>query len=239
MSEDILSIYRTWLQWCPINDDLAALQEEAVMEWAGAGRTGENALEIAKSAIVRAEDLIAVFERDQPLPRPIVCRAGCSVCCCNQAELTPVEALLLGDYVARHLSMEDKTRLAARLARNLRIKAGKDKKEIMALRYKLPCPLLLAGRCSVYPARPLLCRAAHSLNADICRQEIISPVSGFEFYSHRYEIALSVIAGLKAGCRALGCQFRALDLARAMHDFFQAENPVEDWIQGKAVFSEK
>jgi len=238
MSEDILSIYRHWLQWCPINEDLAARQKEAVVESARAGRTGKSALEMAYSALVLADHLISAFEWANPLPQPIVCQAGCHVCCFNQVELTPAEALVLGDYVDRYFPPGEKTRLLARITRNLKLKAGKDKKEIAAIRHKLPCPFLRAKKCSVYPVRPLLCRAMHSLNVDHCRQEIISPMSHFEFYSHRYEMVLSLIAGLDAGCRALGCQFRALDLARAVRDFLQAESPVEDWIQGKNVFSQ-
>ncbi|MBM4275628.1 MAG: hypothetical protein FJ134_14380 [Deltaproteobacteria bacterium] len=239
MPEDILSIYRHWLQWCPINEDLAARQKEAVVEIARGGKTRESALEMAHSAMFLADYLVAAFEGANALPQAIACQSGCHVCCFNQVELTPAEALFLGDYVDRYFSPEEKTRLLARIDRNLKLKAGKDKKEIAAIRHKLPCPFLRAKKCSVYPARPLLCRAMHSLNAEHCRQEILSPLSHFEFYSHRYEIILSVIAGLDAGCRALGCQSRALDLARAVRDFVQSPGPMEEWIRGKTVFSEK
>lgn len=237
MPEDILSIYRHWLQWSPIDENLAARQKEAVVATARAGKTRKSALEMAHSAMVMADHLISAFEGANSLPQPIACQCGCHVCCFNQVELTPAEALLLGDYLDHYYPPEEKTRLRARITRNLKLKAGKDKKEIAAIRHKLPCPLLRAKKCSVYPVRPLLCRAMHSLNADHCRQEIISPVSHFEFYSHRYEIILSVIAGLNAGCRALGCQSRALDLARAVKDFLQSPSPIEEWIQGKTIFS--
>lgn len=62
-------------------------------------------------------------------------------------------------------------------------------------------------------------------------------VSHFEFYSHRYEIVLSVSAGLAAGSQAIGCQWGALDLARAIQDYFTQVRPVDEWIQGKLVFN--
>jgi Fe-S-cluster containining protein len=237
MSEDILSIYRRWLQWCPINEDLAAQQKEAVMTMARAGKTGKSALEVAYGAMVLADHLISAFEWTNALPQPIACQSGCPVCCFNQVELTPLEALVLGDYVSRYFPPGEQTRLLGRIDRNLKLKAGKDKKQIAAIRHKLPCPFLKARKCSVYPVRPLLCRAMHSLNADHCRQEIITPVSHFEFYSHRYEIVLSLSMGLKAGCQDIGCQSQTLDLARVVKDFLNAPNPVEDWIKGKMVFS--
>jgi Fe-S-cluster containining protein len=236
MAEDILSIYSRWLKWCPLDEGLAKSQQENVLAIGGRGRTRETALEIAVSAAVVADHLVGRFESENSLPQPIVCRAGCHVCCFNQVELTPPEALLLGDYVDRHFSPQEKSRLLTKIKRNLALKAGKDKTEIALLRHKLPCPFLRQRECAVYPVRPLLCRAMHSLNRDHCRQEILSPLSHFEFYSHRYEIIISVITGLTAGCRALGCQSRALDLARALQVYFHSENPVEEWIQGENFF---
>jgi hypothetical protein len=132
----------------------------------------------------------------------------------------------------------DKQGLLKRVARNLRLKAGKDKRAVAASRRRLPCPLLRAKRCSVYPVRPLLCRAMHSLAVEHCRQDLIyQKVPHFEFYSHRFEIVLSISAGLAAGSQAMGCQGRPLDLAGALRDYFTHDRPVEEWLQGRLVFN--
>jgi len=235
MAEDILSIYQRWLKFSPLDDGLVARQKETVLAIARGGKSREAALEMGLSAMVLAEHLISRAEAES-LPRPIVCRPGCPHCCFNQVEFTPPEALLLGHYVAGHFSAAEQQELKARAAGNLARKAGKDKREIGALRRELPCPLLRQEQCTAYAVRPLLCRAMHSLDAEQCRREMVSPVSRFEFYSHRYEIVLSVSAGLAAAAKALGCQWQAVDLAQAMQDFFTHPRPVEAWLAGEQVF---
>ena len=239
MGEDILAIYRRWLKFNPIDEGLVARQQESVVKIAQSGKSRESALEIGLSAISLAEQLILRVEAKNSLPQPIVCRAGCAYCCFTQVvELTPAEALLLGQHVEQHFSAGEKQELLKRVDRNLRLKAGKGKKEAAALRPELPCPLLRQERCSVYEVRPLLCRAMHSLDAEQCRQDLMcQKVSHFEFYSHRFEIVLSVSAGLAAGCQAMGCQGRALDLAGALKDYFAHLSPVDEWLQGKLVFN--
>lgn len=237
MPEDILSIYHQWLQHDPIDEGLVGRQQQTVVEIAGRDRTGAGALEIAASALGLAERLISEYEAAQSLPRPIACGPGCPFCCANQVELLPPEALLLGDYVARQFSPEATQGLLARIAGNLRLRAGKSKEELSAIRPELLCPLLQEGSCSVYPARPLFCRAHHSLSVEQCRREFrAEKVAGFEFYSHRYEIMLSVRAGLMAGCRASGCQVQVLDHVASLRVCLAAANPAERWIKGEQVF---
>ncbi len=239
MPEDILHIYRRWLKFSPIDESLVARQKENVADIVQGGRSRASALEIGLSAIFLAEHLILRAEAENSLPRPIVCQAGCPYCCFNHVvELTPPEALLIGHHVEKHFSAGEKQELLKRVARNLALKAGKEKREVVAIRRELPCPFLQEERCSVYPVRPLLCRAMHSLEVEQCRLELMSPkISHFEFYSHRYEIVLSVSAGLAAGSQAMGCQWGPLDLAGAIQDYFTQVKPVDEWLQGRLVFN--
>jgi Fe-S-cluster containining protein len=239
MAEDILGIYHRWLKFHPIDKALVARQQERVGEIVQGGKSRETALKIGLSAISLTEQLISEVEANNSLPKPIVCRAGCAYCCFTQVvELTPAEALLLGDYVDQHFPAAEKQGLVKRVARNLRLKAGQDKREVAARRRQLPCPLLRAKQCAVYEVRPLLCRAMHSLAVEQCRQDLIyQKVPHFEFYSHRFEIVLSISAGLAAGSQAMGCQGRPLDLAGALRDYFTHDRPVEEWLQGRLVFN--
>jgi Fe-S-cluster containining protein len=237
MPEDILSIYHRSLQYDPIDEGLVARQQQMVVDIAGRDRTGAGALEIAQSALGLADRLISEYEAAQSLPQPIVCGPGCPFCCANQVELLPPEALLLGDYVARHFSPEAKQGLFARIAGNLKLRTGKTKEELAPLRPELLCPLLQDGSCSVYPARPLFCRTHHSLDVAQCRREFLAePVAGFEFYSHRYEIMLSVRAGLQAGCQTINCQAQVLDHVAALQVCLDTPNSGERWINGEDVF---
>ncbi len=121
--------------------------------------------------------LISYFESENHLPHPIACREGCSFCCFNQVEVTPLEALRIGHYVGQNFSTEEKDALMAKVTRSLRLKAGKSQKQLARLRHQFPCPLLMGGRCSIYPVRPLVCRAMHTFEAGACEQELLGESS--------------------------------------------------------------
>jgi len=224
-------------QATPIDERLAALERETVLEIGQRGRTRETALELAFSAMVLADQVLTRFESENLLPQPIVCRPGCDFCCCLQVELTPPEALLLGSQIEENFSGDAKVRLLACLERSWNLKAGKTKQEIARIRRELPCPLLRERRCSVYLVRPLLCRSMHALDAGQCalsfRSQDLTPV---DHYAHRREFIIAISKGLADGCRALGCQCGSLDLSRALLDYFENPKPVERWFLGEAVF---
>ena len=221
-----------------VDETLIRKQQEMALEIAAAGKTAAAALELGLSAIIWTEHLIDGFESANVLPFPLACRPGCDCCCFNQVEVTPPEALLLGNYVDRHFSEPQKQALRDKLARVAPVRTGKSKKEIARMRRELPCPLLSRGRCLVYPVRPLVCRAMHSFDAEDCRQALESrDLVSVPHYSHRHDFAGSISQGLLAGCGALGCQAAVLDLAQALEDYFRQPNAVERWIRGEKVFS--
>jgi Fe-S-cluster containining protein len=224
------------MQITPIDQQLAHLQQAKVMEILHQGAaTGEKALELALSAVYFADHVIQAVEAANLLPQPIACEEGCYFCCCNQVELTPPEALSLGHFVELYFAVEKKKELMAALHRSLNLQAGKSKEEMARIRP--PCPLLKEGKCAAYPARPLVCRAMHSLDAKACaaaykKRDLTSP----PYYAHRHEIYFSISQGLLAGCQAMGCQAAPLELAQALLDYFAQPRPVERWLQGKKVF---
>ncbi|RJR43817.1 MAG: hypothetical protein C4567_05110 [Deltaproteobacteria bacterium] len=225
------------MQQTPIDERLAELQQAKVIEivYYAAG-AGEKAFDLARSAVLFAEQVISMIESASPLPTPIACQEGCYFCCCNQVELTAPEVLLLGHYVDGHFEEAKKEALLTALRRSLDLQAGKSKKEIARIRPS--CPLLQDGKCLVYPARPLVCRSMHSLDAGLCgtgykKRDLTSP----PFYAHRHEVYFSISHGLLAGCRAVGCQSGPLELARGLLDYFTQPQPVERWLQGEKVFT--
>jgi Fe-S-cluster containining protein len=220
-----------------INQDLADRVKALVVGTLSCGRNEAAALELAFQAFSLADQLISYFESENHLPHPIACREGCSFCCFNQVEATPLEALRIGHYVGENFSTEGKDALMARVTRSLRLKAGKSQKQLARLRRRFPCPLLMGGRCSIYPVRPLVCRAMHTFEAGACEQELLGGKLGpGEFYAHRYEFVWSISSGLQNGCRETGCQTGVLDLTRALHNFSTQEKAVERWINGEEVF---
>lgn len=71
------------------------------------------------------------------------CKSGCSYCCNISAVITQTEA----DQLA-----------AASGRKALKLAGRADMDESQKKWYKVPCPFLKAGKCSVYDDRPLVCR---------------------------------------------------------------------------------
>ena len=220
-----------------IDPGIAAAARDNVVSIIGQGRVIERALEIPLSAFFLADHLTRRFEAETELPHPVACQEGCDSCCYNQVELTGPEALLIGHHIARHFSAAERELLLAHAARILELIARMSPAEAAARRREIPCPLLQNRTCLIYPARPLVCRAMHGLNRERCVTELrTGSLAGSQYYAHRHEIALSVSAGLREGCKAAGLQAGPLNLARALHDFFTQENAAARWINGEDVF---
>jgi len=96
------------------------------------------------------------------------CSAGCSYCCHVHADATVPEVLAVAEHLARTRRPEALAALRARLSEQaLRVERLSDEERWAA---KIPCALLdEGGRCSIYEARPLRCRAFHSCSVDECR----------------------------------------------------------------------
>lgn len=222
-----------------LDQRLVELQQAKVREiFHQEGRAKDRAREMALSAFFFADHVIGLIEAVNPLPSPIACRVGCHFCCFAQVELTPPEALILGDYVEQHFSEAEKKELLARCQRSLDLQAAKDKKKIAKIREKLPCPLLRQGKCAAHPARPLVCRAMHALDPRACEQALkTADLSSPPYYAHRQEVFFSISQGLLAGCRAVGCQSEPLELNRALMDYCTQPQPRERWLLGEKVFN--
>jgi Fe-S-cluster containining protein len=221
-----------------INEDLSRQKREVVIKIIREGRTAPQALKIALNAYAWAEELIQRSEAVPPLDPPIICQTGCHFCCFNQVEITPAEAVVIGDYVDRRFTAGEKADLRPRLEAAINFKSGKSKLEISLSRQELPCPLLREGRCAIYEVRPLICRAMHSLEVSPCEAAFrLNRNTGVEHYVHRDEIVGSILKGLLDGCREMGCQAEPLDLAQALRDFLDAASPLEQWITGERTFS--
>lgn len=101
-------------------------------------------------------------------PAP-ACGAGCSYCCHVHVDATAPEILAIASHLASTWSREAVSVLRERLAAQVASVEMLDDQARWA--EKIPCALLDgAGRCSIYAARPLRCRAFHSCDAAPCRE---------------------------------------------------------------------
>jgi Fe-S-cluster containining protein len=222
-----------------MNEHLVQIQIHRVIELLGESRTSEKALELAFRTHLWADHVIFRFESENMLPQPIACKPGCNFCCFNQVELTPVESFLICNFIEQSFSKDERNKLLDRVEGSIMRRAGKTKTEIAKIRNELPCPLLIGGLCSIYPVRPLLCRAMHAFDAKQCELSLKSKnLISDEYYLHRYEIVFALIKGLTEGCQAIGCQAVSLDLSKAIKVFFERRDLLDRWIRGEKVFND-
>jgi Fe-S-cluster containining protein len=113
---------------------------------------------------VTAERLVRLGREEGVRPS---CRAGCSHCCQHYILTNRAEAHALGQYVKREFSRGQIRALRGRTRQWHDWEAYRAGRQAASRRraprasfppYIHRCPLLVASRCSAYPARPATCR---------------------------------------------------------------------------------
>ncbi len=199
--------------------------------------TAEGCLDLVRTAIYYADHCLARLAAEEPLPQPLACEPGCDACCYNQIELTAPEALFLGSFLASRFPPEQRQALRERADQALARRAGLSKRAIAAQRAEHPCPLLQAHRCLAYEARPLLCRAMHSLDAAACYRELADPLHPIvPFYNHIQIIYVSLSHGLNQVCKTFHLQTGPLDLAQVLLTLCDQPDLARRWLMGDKVF---
>lgn len=162
---------------------------------------------------------------------PIACGQGCSHCCHSWVDATAAEVL----FTVKQLTPLERPRALEAVEQICRQTGGKTFDARTAL--VTPCPLLQGNCCSVYAARPIVCRAAVSADAGICRRAYLDltgegvPVpSVWRSLGQAYAVALEgaiIHGGLVAASREWN---ESLRLALTSPD---AETR---WLSGEDVF---
>lgn len=114
--------------------------------------------------------LIRASELDR---RSIDCGNGCSYCCYIRVIATPVEIFGLIDYLQSSLSLEEFTNFKSRVEAAATVIQPLTANE--HLHTNVQCPALQDGRCIAYAARPMRCRAHHSVSTEFCKDEYDNP----------------------------------------------------------------
>lgn len=225
--------------WATVDEDIAGRVKTMVVEALGSFRSMEMALEVTRQALRFADQLIEAFESANPLPRPVACQPGCTYCCHNQVELTPPEVFGISQVIRFYFPPEKQERIKEKTLRQAALKVGKSKAELAATRQAQPCPLLEEDNCAVYPWRPFMCRAMHSLNREHCRTSFAAgDLTGEEYYLHRSVFPISLSAGLAQGFRIVGVQAPVLELTQALGRVLLEPWLAERWLAGEEVFPE-
>lgn len=108
-----------------------------------------------------------------PMASLAACRPGCSACCHMPVTITKAEAELLSRATGRPM----------RGSLEVRSPEGADETRAALQSFRegpvgVPCPFLVAERCSAYEARPTACRVLWNLDDDplLCQHAPTGPV---------------------------------------------------------------
>jgi hypothetical protein len=226
--------------WITVDDNLVQQAQRMVVQAVSAARSLEMALEVTRQIMQWGDQLIEAFESANTLPRPVACVPGCTYCCHNQVEVTPSEVFLIAKVMGQYFAPQKQELFKEKTLRSAALKVGKSKKELAATRRDQPCPLLAGDKCVLYPWRPFMCRAMHSLDREHCRISFTSgDLSGEDaYYLHRYVFPMSLSAGVAAGFREVGCQTPVLELTQALGRVLLEPWLAEHWLAGEEVFTE-
>ena len=179
----------------------------------------------------------AVVQR-LPERAPLACAPGCAFCCYHPVDITPPEAFAIVTYLQTTLTP------AAREATYARIAAHADR--IRGLSYeehaqaRIPCALLVDGRCSVYPCRPFACRAWNSTSAARCEAIFThgNPVTMLPPLDMRtYEAVWDVARGVTDGLKQSRLDGKSYELHSILQRVLDTPEAAQRWAQGEPVFA--
>jgi Fe-S-cluster containining protein len=221
-----------------LKDRWSQIQAEAVREILAKGRTPEAAVELAQNAGVGADE---VLEKIYPNP-PFACKAGCALCCCQQVTVVPPEVFAIMGFIAESLDGDEGANGKLQALYDRIVCLHEQVKGMNAearARAHLPCALLMGERCSVYPARPLMCRAFNSMDASRCERAWKAGSWGdLPVVWNYYSLILGSVDGLKKGLTQGGLSGEYVELTAALRICLeQSQDVVKKWLAGEPVFA--
>jgi hypothetical protein len=161
--------------------------------------------------------------------QPLACAVGCTYCCHNMVMATAPEIFLAASELRRN---RDKAYLAEVGGR---CDAVGQAREAGA---RPPCPLLENDRCTVYAARPAVCRKHNSLAVAACRSEHEGKPSQIPLRRFDQGVFECCAAALLTGLRLWDARGASVfELSGALKVVLQDERSEQKWLAGEDVFA--
>jgi Fe-S-cluster containining protein len=228
-----------------ISQKIETEQRNIFMQELSAGSSDSNIKDLYQ-LIKNSYESLAEMMKELTLSPPLACKRGCTYCCINQVSLSEPEALFLGFHLLETRSTAQLHELQEKTENLLLSLKNKSRHEIGMNRHLYPCLFLENGTCSIYEARPLVCRGWNSVNADMCRQsnETGNAMAPIENHPLLRVIAESYQRGLMNGGRNMGLETGFLLLPRAVGQLLSGGidkkiiDYSEKWLGGKPFFAE-
>ena len=166
----------------------------------------------------------------------VACRDGCDFCCHVPVDVQAHEVFYAADHIQVHFSPTALLRLLARLARHRdRVAALAEGARATS---RSPCPLLHAGSCSIYAARPEACRAHHTSDAKVCEAHQHDPATDLAkvYLPALRARMLAVKFGLDEAIETFGYDERCYDFGSALHEALTNSLCLMRWMRRQPAF---
>lgn len=172
---------------------------------------------------------------DKAITARLACKAGCSFCCHVALGVQAHEILVAARYIRKKFSAAELAGVIERTAAHRNKVTGLSAKESDQLIQ--PCPLLHGHDCSIYPARPEVCRAHHAFDAKRCESNLITQ-------QHLHDAGIfplrtsmrGVMLGIDHALVEAGYDGRAYDFGAALHEALTTNSCEVRWLEKKQAF---
>jgi hypothetical protein len=199
------------------------------------GRTPLQVIAVAERGVAVQEETLRQTQAAYPPPE-LACREGCTWCCHLTVGTAVPEVARIIAYLRSALSAEEWNALRERANR-----LGELRRQLRPAKrgdVRLPCPLLVEGRCIAYPVRPLTCRGCNSTDAAACESYLKTPgQKTLPDYAPQQRLAAFVLDGMRAGLSESGLKDDLLELSAALRIALEAPDAIERWLAGESVFA--
>ena len=173
----------------------------------------------------------------QASPQALACEVGCSYCC-RQFEVVahPFEVFEVQAYVSRHFTAAQLRATIERATHNVNQRKAATEEARLTLRPT--CPFLVDHSCSVYAARPSVCRNYHSTDKDNCQKSFEDPFSTWPniYADEVFHTAMGSAAGFKKAVEELGLDTRTYHLSSAFLEAMRSPDSAKRFKSGKRAF---
>jgi hypothetical protein len=135
-----------------------------------AGSAGEDCAAVTAHV---ARVLDEAFAAAAAAGAPLACAAGCAWCCHLRVSAFAHEAAAIVHFLRARLTPAEAAAARERIVAN----AARIERMTVAEHYaaRMPCALLVDGRCRAYEVRPSACAAHHSLSRERCEAAFANP----------------------------------------------------------------
>jgi Fe-S-cluster containining protein len=167
----------------------------------------EIADEVTDATEARIEHLFATSHLG-----PLACRADCAYCCYVPRVLVTLPELARIVERVQAWPADQIEALKARLDAHIRAQSS----DVASPAERPPCALLVGHRCSVYDARPIVCRGEHAFDVEECRTHCQTGAGETTQLTVVLDTVRGAISGIITAFHDMGAPGTLLDLSRAL-----------------------